>query len=43
LAAFIGYCAQAFFNISVPIVSQYLWLFAGMLANKNVMETGLEQ
>ena len=34
LAAFIGYCAQAFFNISLPIASQMLWVFAGVLASK---------
>ncbi|MCL2124808.1 MAG: O-antigen ligase family protein [Oscillospiraceae bacterium] len=34
LAAFVGYCVQAFFNISLPIASQLLWVFAGMLANK---------
>jgi len=39
LAAFIGYCAQAIFNISLPIASQLLWVFAGMLANKNFRET----
>ena len=38
LAAFTGYCAQAFFNISLPIASQLLWVFAGMLANKNFRE-----
>ena len=43
MAAFIAYCAQSFFNIGVPIVSQFLWLFAGILANKNVREKGLEQ
>ena len=31
LAAFIGYIVQAFFNISLPIASQMLWVFAGML------------
>ena len=36
LAALIGYCAQAFFNISNPIVSQMLWVLAGMLVNKRV-------
>ena len=41
LAAFAGYCVQAFFNLSLPIVSQFIWLFAGMLANKTVRETGL--
>jgi len=33
-AAFFGYSVQAFFNISMPIVSMALWVFAGMLANK---------
>ncbi|MCL2046765.1 MAG: O-antigen ligase family protein [Oscillospiraceae bacterium] len=36
LAAFIGYLTQGFFNISLPITSQLLWVFAGMLVNKNV-------
>jgi hypothetical protein len=35
LAAFFGYCVQAFFNISLPIVSQMLWVLAGMLACRN--------
>ena len=39
LAAFVGYCAQAFFNISLPIASQTLWVFAGMLASKQFRET----
>ncbi|MCL2365852.1 MAG: O-antigen ligase family protein [Oscillospiraceae bacterium] len=34
LAAFFGYGIQAFFNISLPIVSQMLWVFAGMLASR---------
>jgi len=38
LVAFVGYCVQAFFNLSVPIVSPMLWIFAGMLANKKVRE-----
>lgn len=38
LAAFAGYCVQAFFNISVPISSQMLWVFAGMLTSKRVGE-----
>ena len=42
LVAFTGYCAQAFFNLSLPIVSQLLWLLAGLLANKSVRETGLD-
>ena len=32
LAAFAGYCVQAFFNISLPIASQVLWVFAGILS-----------
>jgi len=43
LAAFVGYCVQAFFNISLPIVSQVLWVFAGMLANKKLRETPPEK
>jgi len=43
LAAFIGYCAQAFFNISLPIASQMLWVLAGMLANKGFRETPLKE
>jgi hypothetical protein len=39
MAAFAGYCVQAFFNLSVPIVTPLLWVFAGMLANKRVRET----
>jgi O-antigen ligase len=31
LAAFVGYCVQAFFNISLPIASQILWILAGMM------------
>ena len=42
LAAFIGYCVQAFFNISVPIASQLLWVLAGMLANRRVREFRFE-
>jgi len=38
LAAFVGYSAQAFFNISVPIASQMLWVLAGMLASKRFRE-----
>jgi len=34
LAAFTGYCIQAFFNISLPIASQILWVFAGMLTRR---------
>ena len=43
LAAFIGYCAQAFFNLSLPITSQLLWVLAGMLANKRFRETPLKE
>lgn len=35
LAAFTGYCIQAFFNISLPIASQMLWVLAGILACKS--------
>jgi len=38
LAAFVGYCVQAVFNISLPIVSHMLWVFAGMLVNKRVRD-----
>ena len=38
LAAFTGYIIQAFFNLSLPIVTPMLWVFAGMLANKRVRE-----
>ena len=38
LAAFAGYCIQAFFNLSIPIVTPMLWVFAGMLANTQVRE-----
>jgi len=34
LVAFVGYCGQAFFNLSLPITSQLLWVLAGMLASK---------
>jgi O-antigen ligase len=34
LAAFVGYLAQAFFNISLPIVAQMLWILAGILVSK---------
>jgi hypothetical protein len=33
LAGFTGYCVQAFFNISLPIASQMLWVMAGVLAS----------
>ena len=42
LAAFIGYCVQAFFNISLPIASQMLWVLAAMLANKRFRDATLE-
>jgi hypothetical protein len=32
LAGFTGYSVQAFFNISLPIASQMLWVMAGILA-----------
>ena len=32
LVAFAGYCIQAFFNLSIPIVTPTLWIFAGILA-----------
>jgi O-antigen ligase len=38
MAAFAGYCIQAFFNLSIPIVTPLLWVFAGMLANERVRE-----
>lgn len=38
LAAFIGYCVQAFFNISLPIASQSLFIFAGILAGRQPRE-----
>ncbi|MCL2018900.1 MAG: O-antigen ligase family protein [Oscillospiraceae bacterium] len=31
-AGFTGYCIQAFFNISMPISSQMLWVLAGVMA-----------
>jgi len=34
LAALAGYCVQAFFNISHPVASQMLWVFAGILASR---------
>jgi hypothetical protein len=41
-AAFIGYAAQAVFNISAPIASQMLWVFAGMMANEKLREEAEE-
>ena len=38
LAAFVGYCVQAFFNISTPIASHMLWVCAGILACKRFRE-----
>jgi len=32
LAGFMGYCVQAFLNISLPIASQMLWVMAGVAA-----------
>lgn len=43
LAAFVGYGVQAFFNISLPIVSQILWVLAGMLASVKFAETPFEE
>jgi len=43
LAGFFGYCVQAVFNISLPIVSMMLWVFAGMLANKNFIKDPQEE
>ena len=42
LATFVGYSAQAIFNISLPIVSQLMWVFAGLLANKRFRELSLQ-
>lgn len=38
--AFIGYLAQAFFNISHPIASQILWVLAGILLSRRLNEDG---
>ena len=43
LAAFVGYCAQAFFNLSLPITSQMLWVAAGILASKRVRDNALRE
>jgi len=40
LVAFVGYLAQAFFNISHPIASQILWVFAGILMSRRLNENG---
>jgi len=40
LAAFVGYLAQAFFNISHPIASQMFWVFAGILLSRRLSEDG---
>jgi len=40
LAAFVGYLAQAFFNISHPIASQILWVFAGILMSRRLSDKG---
>ena len=37
-AAFVGYCVQAFFNISMPAIGQMPWVLAGILANKQAHE-----
>jgi O-antigen ligase len=42
LIVFIGYSAQAFFNISIPIASQMYWVFLGMLMNKRIRETAFD-
>jgi len=42
MAAFVGYGVQAFFNISLPIVSMALWVFAGMLTNSRMREAASE-
>jgi hypothetical protein len=34
MAGFTALCVQAFFNINLPICSQMLWVFAGLMANK---------
>ena len=36
IIAVFGYLAQAFFNISLPVASQILWVFLGMLMNERV-------
>jgi len=41
MAAFAGYLAQAFFNISHPIASQMLWVFAGVLMCRRLSKDGL--
>ena len=41
LVAFSGYCVQAFFNISLPIASQTLWVFAGIIIS--AARSGQEQ
>jgi len=42
LAGFMGYCVQAFFNISLPIASQMLWVMAGVLAISDIKKKGYE-
>ncbi|MCL2226103.1 MAG: O-antigen ligase family protein [Oscillospiraceae bacterium] len=42
LAAFVGYSVQAFFNINLPIVSQMLWVLAGMLANEKFRQWAID-
>jgi hypothetical protein len=39
LAGFAGYLVQGFFNISLPIASQMLWVMAGILASLGVDKT----
>ena len=43
LAAFVGYCVQAVFNISLPIASQMLWVFAGLLACNKFRDTPFQE
>ena len=38
VVTFAGYCVQAIFNISLPIVSQVLWVLVGMMMNKRFLE-----
>jgi len=40
LIALLGYCAQAFFNISHPVASQIVWVFAGILVSRKFNEKG---
>ncbi|MCL2226102.1 MAG: O-antigen ligase family protein [Oscillospiraceae bacterium] len=43
LAAFVGHLAQAFFNISHPIASQILWVFAGILMSRRLRDEALQK